>query len=100
MQSIIKKYLCVDASFKEKNESNESRVCVEMVDKALLIADRGYEGYNLIAHCQEKGGIFLFVSKTVLTELSKAYLFRIKRILTCQLHCIFPESKLMNQKSS
>ena len=46
---------------------NESRACVEMVDrsmidKALLIADRGYEGYNLMADCRKrspKGGLFL-----------------------------------------
>lgn len=35
------------------------------VDNALLIADRGYESYNLMAHCQEKGWKFLFRIKDV-----------------------------------
>jgi IS4 transposase len=29
------------------------------IKKALLIADRGYEGYNVMAHIQEKGWFFL-----------------------------------------
>lgn len=39
---------------------NEYDAAVKMVDSsdishAILIADRGYESYNLMAHCQEKG---------------------------------------------
>lgn len=60
----IQNHLYVDAIVQGRHEMNESRACVEMVDrsmidKALLIADRGYEGYNLMAHCQEKGWYFL-----------------------------------------
>lgn len=45
--------------------ANEHKALVEMVDrsrlpKALVIADRGYESYNNLAHIQEKGWLFLF----------------------------------------
>ena len=30
------------------------------IPKALVIADRGYESYNDMAHIQEKDGFFLF----------------------------------------
>lgn len=60
----LQQHLYVDAIVQGRREMNESGACVEMVDrsiidKALLIADRGYEGYNLMAHCQEKGWYFL-----------------------------------------
>ena len=43
---------------------NEHKALQEMVDKsniqkALVIADRGYESYNNMAHIQEKGWFFL-----------------------------------------
>ena len=54
----------VDASVQGGNESNEHSALQEMVDrsgiaKALVIADRGYESYNNMAHIQEKGWFFL-----------------------------------------
>jgi hypothetical protein len=44
---------------------NEQRALTQMVDRskimpAILIADRGYEAYNTLAHVQEKGWKFLF----------------------------------------
>jgi hypothetical protein len=47
-----------------KMNANEHAALQEMVDrsnipKALLIADRGYEFYNNMAHIQEKGWFFL-----------------------------------------
>lgn len=44
---------------------NEQRALARMVDRspirtAILLADRGYEGYNSLAHVQEKGWKFLF----------------------------------------
>lgn len=48
----------------QKGVSNENGAVIDMllrssVSNALLIADRGYESYNLMAHCQEKGWRFL-----------------------------------------
>ena len=47
-----------------KRKANERAVLCSMVDRSsldnvLLIADRGYENYNLMAHIQEKGWFFL-----------------------------------------
>lgn len=46
---------------KVKNERGTLCTMVDRssVDTALLIADRGYENYNLMAHIQEKGWFFL-----------------------------------------
>ena len=48
----------------QKGVSNENGAVVDMllrspVSNVLLIADRNYESYNLMAHCQEKGWRFL-----------------------------------------
>lgn len=48
----------------QKGVSNENGAVIDMLlrspaSNALLIADRGYESYNLMAHCQEKGWSFL-----------------------------------------
>lgn len=48
----------------QKGVSNENGAVIDMLlrspaSNALLIADRGYESYNLMAHCQEKGWRFL-----------------------------------------
>ena len=53
-----------DAIIQKKRELNEHKAFVDMVDcstisKALVIADRGYESYNNMAHIQEKGWKFL-----------------------------------------
>ena len=54
----------LDSVIQKKRIYNEHLALVSMVDrstipKALLIADRGYESYNNIAHIQEKGWSFL-----------------------------------------
>ena len=54
----------IDATVTGKQVFNEQRNLCTMVDRsqwrnALIIADRGYEGYNLMAHIQEKGWNFL-----------------------------------------
>lgn len=48
----------------QKGVSNENGAVIDMllrssVSNALLIGDRNYESYNLMAHCQEKGWCFL-----------------------------------------
>ena len=54
-----------DAIIQKVKSANEHVALIEMVDRsllrsALLMADRGYESYNNLAHVQEKGWYFLF----------------------------------------
>ncbi len=54
----------VDALIQKSRLADESGALTKMVDRshidnALLIADRGYESYNNLAHIQEKGWSFL-----------------------------------------
>ena len=60
----------MDASVCARRVQNEKGVLCNMVDrsdipKALIIADRGYEGYNLMAHIQEKGWKYLIRIKDI-----------------------------------
>lgn len=61
----INTHLYVDAVIqKNRKNMNEHKALQEMVDhssffKAIIIADRGYESYNNMAHIQEKGWYFL-----------------------------------------
>ena len=53
-----------DASLVGDRDANERSVLCQMVDRssvpnALMIADRGYESYNVMAHIQQKGWKFL-----------------------------------------
>ena len=48
----------------------EHRACIQMMerltlDKVILIADRGYENYNIMSHAIEKGWQFLIRIKDV-----------------------------------
>lgn len=59
-----------DACLAGDREANEPGSLCRMVDrsiveKALIIMDRGYESYNLMAHIQEKGWKFLLRIKDV-----------------------------------
>ena len=54
----------MDATLLGQRKTNERSALCAMVDRselenALLIADRGYEGFNLMAHIQEKGWKYL-----------------------------------------
>ena len=58
----------VDEVIQNYNEMNEHKAFVEMVDRSwldnvLVMADRGYESFNNIAHATEKGWYFLFRAK-------------------------------------
>ncbi len=60
----ILQHTYVDANLVGKRKGNERAALCNMIDRsavdnALLIADRGYESYNIMAHCQEKGWKFL-----------------------------------------
>lgn len=61
----LKQKSYVDAIVQKRRKANEQRALCDMVDRsdiqnAILLADRGYEGYNALAHIQEKGWKFLF----------------------------------------
>lgn len=60
----------IDALIQTASEYQEYRACIRMMertplDKVILIADRGYENYNIIAHAIEKGWNFLIRIKDV-----------------------------------
>ena len=54
----------IDSVIQKRKNGNENKALLNMVNasslsKALVIADRGYESYNNMAHIQEKGWFFL-----------------------------------------
>lgn len=58
-------HIYVDAQLQKSRCSDECGALVSMTDRSLLksvllLADRGYESYNVLAHIQEKGWKFLF----------------------------------------
>ncbi len=60
----LNRKIYTDVIIQGRREWNEHAALQEMVDrstikKALVIADRGYESYNNLAHIQEKGWYFL-----------------------------------------
>ena len=60
----LHRHIYVDALVQKSRKTDESAALTAMVDRsaiesALLLADRGYESYNNLAHIQEKGWNFL-----------------------------------------
>lgn len=60
----------VDALIQTKSEHHEQRACLQMIersplDNVILIADRGYEYYNLFAHAIKKEWKFLIRGKDI-----------------------------------
>ena len=60
----LEQHIYIDSKIQGRMSWNEHMALQEMVDKsniqkALVIADRGYESYNNMAHIQEKGWFFL-----------------------------------------
>lgn len=60
----INHHIYSDAIIQKAREKNEHKALQQMVDRspiptALIIADRGYESFNSMAHIQEKGWFFL-----------------------------------------
>lgn len=60
----LEQHFYIDSIIQGRMSWNEHKALQEMVDKsnikkALIIADRGYESYNNMAHIQEKGWFFL-----------------------------------------
>ena len=66
-----------DALILGKRKANERSSLYKMIERspiknALLILDRGYESYNLMAHAQEKGWNFLVRIQDILSSRSIA----------------------------
>lgn len=60
----LKEKVYIDVLLQKVRDYNEHKAIQEMIDrsplkKALIIADRGYESYNTMAHAQEKGWYYL-----------------------------------------
>lgn len=62
----------VDALIQDRTEENEFRACIQMIERTkinnhnvILIADRGYENYNLFAHAQEKNWKYAIRAKDI-----------------------------------
>ena len=60
----LTQHIYVDAILQKRRKSDECGALVTMVDRSrlnsvLLLADRGYESFNVLAHIQEKGWKFL-----------------------------------------
>ena len=60
----LQQHIYMDALVQKSRKTDESGALTAMVDRsaiksALLLADRGYESYNNLAHIQEKGWSFL-----------------------------------------
>ena len=60
----LKQKVYVDAIVQKSRQSNEHKALCDMVDhstiaNAIVLADRGYESFNNLAHLQEKGWKFL-----------------------------------------
>ena len=61
----LESQLYLDAIIQSGREEHESRALVELVDRSeltepvILIADRGYEAYNNMAHIEQKGWKYL-----------------------------------------
>ncbi len=70
-------HIYVDAIVQKKRNTDESGALSNMVDRsdienALLLADRGFESYNNLAHIQEKGWSFLIRIKDGTTGITSA----------------------------
>ena len=61
----------VDAVIQPARSENENKAMCEMIDRyvgssnTILIADRGYENYNIFAHVEQKGMFYLIRAKDI-----------------------------------
>ncbi|MPQ45198.1 IS4 family transposase, partial [Clostridium tarantellae] len=66
--------LYVDACIQRRCQKNEHLALTDMIDnsslagKVIIIADRGYESYNTLAHIQEKNWNYLFRIKDITSK--------------------------------
>ena len=72
----LENQLYLDAVIQNVREEHESRALVELVDRSrlkepvIMIADRGYEAYNNIAHIEQKNWNYLIRAKAYFQGLS------------------------------
>ncbi len=71
----LRQHIYVDATVQKSRRADEAGALTQMVDRsgidnALLLADRGYESYNNLAHIQEKGWSFLIRIKDGITGIA------------------------------
>lgn len=65
----LKNRIYEDAIIQPGRSPNEAKALIDMMERSkiqgpvLLVADRGYESYNILAHAQEKGWNFLIRAK-------------------------------------
>lgn len=60
----LENHIYTDALIQKSRQQNEHKALTEMVDRSgldhvILLADRGFEGYNNLAHLQEKGWYYV-----------------------------------------
>ena len=72
-------HIYVDAIIQKSRKTDESAALTSMVDRSadknvLLLADRGYEAYNNLAHIQEKGWSFLIRIKDSSAGIASGFL--------------------------
>ena len=74
----LKQRVYLDAMIQKSKYANEHKAFIDMVDrskmpKALVIADRGYESYNNLAHIQEKGWYYLIRIKDGINGMKNGF---------------------------
>ncbi|SEW43065.1 IS4 family transposase [[Clostridium] fimetarium] len=67
----LKNRMYMDAIIQNGTQENEYAACIQMIERSsiteqvILIADRGYENYNLFAHADHKGWKFVIRAKDI-----------------------------------
>lgn len=67
----LKNRVYTDAIIQDRIDENEFRACIQMIDrsslsgKVMLIADRGYENYNIFMHAEQKGWKYVIRVKDI-----------------------------------
>ncbi len=84
-------HLYVDAIPQKSRCTDESGALTQMVDRsvidnALLLADRGYESYNNLAHIQEKGWSFLIRIKDGIAGIASGLILPVRNEFDVQFH--------------
>lgn len=66
--------LYVDVCIQSARKENECRVLTDMTDRSqisddvIVIADRGYESYNVFAHIEQKGWKYAMQVKDIMSN--------------------------------
>lgn len=95
----------LDAILQKRRDWDESGALTAMVDrsdipKALLLADRGYESYNNLAHIQEKGWSFLIRVKDNTTGITSGLSLPDSDVYDIPFHLKLTKNSQMPQKTS